>query len=129
MNVCGENARRAIGATLLIVMSATSWAADPNREKFREGKPPMGAMSPEEHREVRKMRRERAREKFEAADKDGDRALSREEAGRSTPRLNDNFNNVDANKDGKMTPDEIRAFRRERAKMRRIERGEADPRN
>ena len=129
MNARGDNVRRVIGAALLILMAATSWAADPNREKFRDGKPPAGAVSPEERRELREMRRERIREKFEAADKDGDHALSREEAGRSAPRLHDNFDNVDANKDGKATPDEIRAFRRERAKMRRIERGEADPRN
>lgn len=127
MNTCGENVRRAIGAALLIVMAATSWAADTDREKFRDGKPP--AMSPDERREIREMRRERMREKFEAADKNGDHALSREEAGRATPRLRENFDNVDANKDGRATPDEIRAFRRERAKMRRIERGEADPRN
>jgi hypothetical protein len=129
MNACGENVRRAIGAALLILVTATSWAADPNREKFRDGRPPTGAMSPDERREIREMRRERMREKFEAADQDGDRALSREEAGRSAPRLHENFDNVDGNKDGKATQDEIRAFRRERAKMRRIERGEADPRN
>lgn len=128
MNACGENVRRTIGAALLILMAATSWA-EPNREKFRDGKPPMGAMSPEERREVREMRRERMREKFEAADKDGDRTLSREEAGRSAPRLRENFDNVDSNKDGQATQDEIRTFRRERARMRRIERGEADPRN
>lgn len=129
MKACGEIVRRAIGAALLILMAATCWAADPNRDKFRDGRPPTGAMSPDERREIREMRRERLREKFEAADKDGDRALSRDEAGRSAPRLQENFDNVDSNKDGKATSDEIRAFRRERAKLRRIERGEADPRN
>jgi hypothetical protein len=129
MNACGEKVRRTIGAALLILMAATSWAADPNREKFRDGRPPSGSMSPDERREIREMRRERLREKFEAADQDGDRALSRDEAGRSAPRLHENFDNGDANKDGKATQDEIRTFRRERAKMRRIERGEADPRN
>ena len=118
---------RAIGAALLILMAVTSWAADPNdrdERKWRDthqGKPPIGNMSPEQ-------RRERIRERFNDADQDRDRALSRDEAGRAAPRLQENFDNIDANRDGKATPDEIRAFRRERAKMRRIERGGADPR-
>ena len=85
-------------------------------------------MSPEERRDVREMRREKMRERFDEADKDGDRALNRDEAGRVAPRLQENFDNVDANKDGKASQEEIRAFRRERAKMRRIERGGVDPR-
>ena len=129
MKLREENLRRAIGVALLILMAATSWAADRNnRDKSQDGKPPIANMSPEERREVREMRREKMRERFDAADQDGDRALSRDEAGRVAPRLQENFDNVDANKDGKATQDEIRAFRRERAKMRRIERGGADPR-
>ena len=42
----------------------------------------MGTMSPEERRDVREMRREKMRERFDEADKDGDRALNRDEAGR-----------------------------------------------
>lgn len=121
----GENLRRAIGSALLILLAATSWAADNNRDP----KPPIRDMSPEERREFREMRREKMRERFDAADQDRDRALNRDEAGRVAPRLQQNFDSVDANKDGKATQDEIRAFRRERAKMRRIERGHDDPRN
>ena len=126
--------RRAIGAALLILIALTSWAADPNdrdERKWRDthgGKPPIGSMSPEERREIREQRREKIRERFNDADQDSDRALSRDEVGRAAPRLQENFDNIDANRDGKATPDEIRAFRRERAKMRRIERGGADPR-
>jgi Spy/CpxP family protein refolding chaperone len=134
MKLRGDNMRRAIGAALLALMAATSWAADPNDRddrkwrKDHDGKPPIGNMSPDERRELREMRREKMRERFDRADQDGDRALSREEAGRVGPRAQDKFDSVDTNKDGKASEEEIRAFRRERAKMRRIERGGADPR-
>ena len=130
MRLRGENLRRTIGAALLILTAVTSSAADRNNpDNGKVGKPPFANMSPEERREVREIRREKMRERFDAADQDGDRALRRDEAGRVAPRLQENFDNVDANKDGKATPDEIRAFRRERAKMRRIDRGRDDPRN
>lgn len=130
MDLGWEKLRRAIGAALLALMAATSWAADRNNpDKGKDGKPPLANLSPEERREFREMRREKMRERFERADRDGDQALSREEAGRVGPRLKENFDNVDANKDGKATAEEIREFRRERAKMRRIERGRDDPRN
>ncbi len=129
MKLRGDNMRRTIGAALLAMLAATSWAGDRNnREKDLDGKPPIGNMSPDERRDVREMRREKMRERFDAADQNGDRALSREEAGRVGPRSKENFESVDSNKDGKATPDEIREFRRERAKMRRIERGGNDPR-
>ena len=107
MKLRWDTMHRAIGAALLILMAVTNGAAEPND---------------------REQRRERIRERFNDADQDSDRALSRDEAGRAAPRLQENFDNIDANRDGKATPDEIRAFRRERAKMRRIERGGADPR-
>lgn len=130
MRLRGENLRRTIGAALLILTAVTSSAADRNNpDNGKVGKPPIANMPPEERREVREIRREKMRERFDAADQDRDRALSRDEAGRVAPRLQENFDNVDVNKDGKATPDEIRAFRRERAKMRRIDRGRDDPRN
>ena len=129
MDLGWKKLRQTIGAALLISLAATSWAADRNiPDRGKDGKPPLVNMSPEERREVREMRREKMRERFERADQDGDRALSREETGRVAPRVQENFDNVDANKDGKASEEEIRAFRRERAKMRRIERGGADPR-
>ena len=130
MRLRGENLRRTIGAALLILTAVTSSAADRNNpDNGKVGKPPFANMSPDERREIREVRREKMRERFDAADQDGDRALRRDEAGRVAPRLQENFDNVDVNKDGKATPDEIRAFRRERAKMRRIDRGRDDPRN
>ena len=84
MKLRGENLRRAIGAALLILTAATSWSADRNnRDKSQDGKPPIANMSPEERREVRETRREKMRERFDAADQDGDHALSRDEAGRA----------------------------------------------
>lgn len=125
---------RAIGAALLILTAETTWAADSgDREtrKWREsqqGQPPDQKLTRDERRELRELRRERMRERFENADKDGDRALNKDEAARVAPRLRDNFDNIDSNRDGRATPDEIRTFRRERAKNRRIERGQEDPR-
>jgi Ca2+-binding EF-hand superfamily protein len=49
--------------------------------------------------------------KFKAADKDGDGALSKEEAqAAKMPHIVKNFDAIDANKDGKVTPDELHAF-------------------
>jgi hypothetical protein len=48
-------------------------------------------------------------ERFRAADKDGDGALTREEAkAAGLGRIVDNFERIDANKDGKVTIDELR---------------------
>ena len=125
---------RVIGAALLILAAETTWAADSgDREtrKLREsqqGQPAGQKLTPEDRRELRELRREKLRERFDEADKDGDRALSKDEAERSAPRLRENFDNIDSKRDGRATADEVRALRRERAKMRRIERGGADPR-
>jgi Ca2+-binding EF-hand superfamily protein len=49
--------------------------------------------------------------KFKAADKDGDGTLSKEEAqAAKMPHIVKNFDAIDANKDGKVTPEELRAF-------------------
>ena len=48
---------------------------------------------------------------LKAADKDGDSKISREEANASMPRLAKNFEAIDANKDGFVTKEEMRAFR------------------
>lgn len=52
---------------------------------------------------------------FNAADKDGDGALTREEAANAgMGRIVDNFDRIDTNHDGKVTRDEIRAMIRSR---------------
>ena len=65
-------------------------------------------------RAARGYRRESARAKFQEyfnkADADGDGALSRSEAERGMPRIARKFDAIDTNHDGKVTPDEMRAW-------------------
>jgi Ca2+-binding EF-hand superfamily protein len=49
-------------------------------------------------------------ERWKAADKDGNGALSRTEAEASMPHLAQKFDQVDANHDGQVSHDEMRAF-------------------
>jgi Ca2+-binding EF-hand superfamily protein len=57
-------------------------------------------------------------ERFKAADKDGDGALTKEEAkAAGLNRLVDHFDQVDANHDGKVTIDELRDALRSRARV------------
>ncbi|MEO5862275.1 MAG: hypothetical protein ABIW48_02790 [Burkholderiales bacterium] len=134
MTTHSQNWRRAIGAALLILAAETTWAADAGDRELRkrrdsqQGEQPNQKFTPDQHRDFRESRGEKLRQRFDAGDKDGDRALSKDEAARVAPRLRENFDNIDNNRDGRATPDEVRTFRRERAKMRRIERGESDPR-
>jgi Ca2+-binding EF-hand superfamily protein len=54
-------------------------------------------------------------EQFTAADKDGDGALTREEAANAgMRRIVENFDRLDANRDGKVTREEVRALLRSR---------------
>jgi Ca2+-binding EF-hand superfamily protein len=54
-------------------------------------------------------------DQFKAADKDGDGALTKEEAASAgLNRIVDNFDRIDANKDGKVTREEVRALIRHR---------------
>jgi Ca2+-binding EF-hand superfamily protein len=64
------------------------------------------------HREaMRGEMRVKAQERWTAADKDGDGALSREEASASMPRMADRFDQFDANGDGTISRDEMHNFR------------------
>ena len=56
-------------------------------------------------------RQAKAAERFKHADTDGDGAISRGEAGKNAPRLAQKFDAIDANKDGQLTQDELRAYR------------------
>jgi Ca2+-binding EF-hand superfamily protein len=49
------------------------------------------------------------RDQFEAADKDGDKALNLAEAQVAFPRMAEDFSKLDTNNDGKVTPEELRA--------------------
>jgi Ca2+-binding EF-hand superfamily protein len=56
-------------------------------------------------------RQAKAAERFRHADTDRDGAISRAEAEKHAPRLAKKFDLIDGNKDGKLTPDELRAYR------------------
>lgn len=59
----------------------------------------------------RSGRRANAAEGFRHADADGDGAISRDEAGKHAPRLARRFDAIDADRDGKLTQEELRAYR------------------
>ena len=68
--------------------------------------------------------RTRFGEQFRKADTDGSGTLSRAEAGKGAPRLAKQFDAIDANHDGQIAPEEIRAWRR-KARLERHGRREA----
>jgi Ca2+-binding EF-hand superfamily protein len=53
---------------------------------------------------------EQMKEHWTAADRDGNGTLSREEATASMPHVAENFDKIDANHDGQVSHDEMRAF-------------------
>jgi Ca2+-binding EF-hand superfamily protein len=79
----------------------------------------IGAAEMEAYRAtVRAEARSRAQERWTAADKDGDGALSREEAQASMPRLAENFEKFDANGDGRLERSEMHDFRKSHERHR-----------
>lgn len=56
----------------------------------------------------------KAGERFKHADTDGDGAISRAEAEKQVPRLAQKFDRIDADKDGRLTQEELRAYREAR---------------
>jgi hypothetical protein len=92
------------------------WCAE-NPEKCKELRARM-----EKRRELckanpeqcRKEREARFTERFRKADADGNGVLSRAEAEKGMTRLARHFDTIDANRDGQVTMDEIRAARKAR---------------
>ncbi len=67
----------------------------------------------EAHRAARRAEMQaRAEEHWKAADKNGDDALSREEAQASMPRMAENFDTLDVNGDGRIERAEMQEHRR-----------------
>jgi len=67
------------------------------------------------------QRRAQAADRFRHADTDGDGAISRAEAEKHAPRLAKKFGQIDIDKDGKLTQDELRAYR----EAKRVSKGKA----
>lgn len=75
----------------------------------RDGQLDAGEMNA--HRErMRAEKRVRAEERWQAADKDGDGLISRDEAA-AMPRMAERFGQFDANSDGRVSRDEVRQAR------------------
>jgi Ca2+-binding EF-hand superfamily protein len=79
-------------------------------DKSKDGQ--LDAAEMDAHREaMREEMRAKAEERWKAADKDGNGALSREEASASMPRMAERFDRFDANGDGSISRDEMHSFR------------------
>ena len=65
----------------------------------------------DERMQGREHKRGERGERLRALDKDGDQQLSRAEIGKEVPRLAADFDRLDANRDGKLSREEIRAGR------------------
>src|SRR4029077_7233312 len=84
-------------------LTASVWAQQP----AESGRKP----DPQRAEQMRAKNQERMQEQFRQADKDGDGALSKAEAEAGMPRLAKHFDAIDADKDGKITQEELRAYR------------------
>lgn len=78
-----------------------------------------GQISQEEmrahHKAMHEKMQSKMQERWKTADKDGDGALSRAEVDAAKmPRLSRDFDQLDANKDGKLSADEMRAAMKKR---------------
>lgn len=89
-------------AAAVFSLTASAWAQQP----------PASGRNPDPQRaeQMRAKHQERMQEHFRRADKDGDGALSKAEAEAAMPRLAKDFDAIDANKDGKITQEELRAY-------------------
>lgn len=84
--------------------------ADSNKDGF-VSKEEMAAHHKSMHDQMHQKMQDRMQERWKAADKDGDGALSKAEVDAAKmPHLSRDFDKLDKNKDGKLTPDEIRAM-------------------
>ncbi len=71
----------------------------------------------EEIKKHRKELRERARQRFRAADTDGNGFLSREEFARMRPNAADHFDEIDQDHDGELSEQEVARFFRQRMRQ------------
>jgi Ca2+-binding EF-hand superfamily protein len=93
-------------AAAVFSLTASAWAQQP----AESGRKP----DPQRSEQMRAKIEARMQERFRLADKDGDGALSKAEAEAGMPRMAKHFDAIDVNKDGKITQDELRAYRAKR---------------
>jgi EF hand len=79
------------------------------------GAPAAFAQTPAE--QPKGERAHKMHERWKAADKDGDGKISRAEAA-ALPRINKHFDEIDANKDGFITTEELKAFHEKRGALK-----------
>jgi len=97
------------------------WCKD-NPERCREAKAKAQQRREECKANPEKCRAEvqaRVQERFKRADADGDGSLSREEARKGMPLVARDFDRIDANRDGRVTMDELEATLKARADGRK----------
>jgi Ca2+-binding EF-hand superfamily protein len=104
-------------ATAVFSLTASAWAQQP----AESGRKPDPQRAEQMHAKFEK----RMQERFRGADKDGDGALSKAEAEAGMPRLAKHFDAIDANKDGKLSQDELRAYGAQRHALRGHHGGQA----
>ncbi len=91
-----------VTAAAVFSLTTSAWAQQPPD--------PARKHDPQRSEQMREQFHQRAQERFRQADKNGDGALSRAEAEAGMPRLAKDFDASDANKDGKVTQEELRAY-------------------
>jgi hypothetical protein len=77
----------------------------------------------EARRDVAQAKARMMRARFEWLDADGDRALTLAELGDDAPKLRERFVAIDSNRDGRLVPDEMRAYAKGQREQRRQQRG------
>ena len=66
-------------------------------------------------------RAQKMQERLKAADKDGDGKISKAEADASLPRISKQFGDIDANKDGFIAREELRAWHQKNGGARKTQ--------